>query len=355
VGNYEKVITLRFPKKGGETEQKKPPQAVKYSKPLARRKVGGIRFFDMGWIKSGSEYITLPYVDPQGNDDFGGQPAEGVYTGVDGSLGADNFADRDALIFAVPQSEWTRNFKQITDTETSVYNGPTVVYKGTSYFLFNESAFWTGGRFKPNVEPVGSTVTFTLPASAWWGSSFPNANHKITATHDYSAPAVTMELGTNFDVFMFPWMFFMSSLTQHNPSFGVRIWNLLTYSFAIAPRDVLMNPSNPYYDWRALVGSGAGWGPSSPISDYEDWYYTTAMIQEYFPYRANQATGLAGVYTHSATSPNNFLTGYSSSPPADPTLTSLNAGMAATFPAFTGWLIAVIKQGSDYYYIWWNV
>jgi hypothetical protein len=322
VGNYEKVITLRFPKKGGETEQKKPPQAVKYSKPLARRQTDPlITFYDLAQVNhqdlnaepvwEDHPILKTPSYTHAGTS--GGIVP--VFTSVRVTVEAFTNSDYQAftdMMFNYPVTEWNRRYKKIeestgldtdfttdlrvsmqdagADPNESLFLPENQISKsghGGSYETVKEANLaayhWTWdrdkhGAIKENLDeltvnlepwhPLDITSTYAGYLSL---STAHKDVYKVTSTYDAGAADVgTLTPKGKIEVYMMPQMGLWAATSQTDlfansaSAFDYKTTQILGPVYQIHPRENWPR----YNEDPDTTGTGGDFGSDTKVSAY---------------------------------------------------------------------------------------
>jgi hypothetical protein len=363
--NYEKVITIKGRKVVGTPEQQKPPHVVKYSKPLARRKRSGIRFYDLGWIKDGDDWITISYEDAL--------TATALTYNSDGTRNNSRKANPLTLadwqilfdaIFEIPVEEWAENYRQITEEHTQ-YWAMSVSFRGSGYSLSTASSHWSNGIFRPTVSGSGTTSVNWLLAFATLELT---GAVKVTSIYDYSASAVPFTLSANCDIFLIPHIFYRyaeaTAYLTGIPVIGYT--SALNDLSGLAPRDALLETSHPYFGLLEAWNNNPSWADGVQTGGtYTDIHNLINYWKTYHPTRARQANRNGAVYTDTALNVADFAPSADwPAPPSTPSLvgygqkiitahsgTIPHTGSATSTPLF-GRLFGVVRQGGQFYYFW---
>lgn len=364
---FEKLITILAGRKKPGGEQKSPVRPSVIKRPLARRRLGGIRFWDLGYIKSGEEYINLPYTDtlsalPVTWNTDNTRNNSRAYT----PMGlADYQASLYDTIFDVPVEEWTENYKQIDETMTQ-YKTLNVIFNAVGYTLTTASANWSNGVFRPDSFGAGLiAIDWEDLAIASLGNSTPGAL-KVTAEYDYSASEVAFTFGRNCDIFIVPAVYDLRAYVTINlptsPVTGHQ--ELLNELTGIGPREAFFDPSHEYFERVEGFNTIQSWGLGGSGADYTTVHDLVRYWQEYEPHRARQAARsgptLSPIYTDAPLAVADFAPiAQWPDPPFSPDTTGYVTYALTVFStqhagAETGRLLAVVKQSGQYYYIWAN-
>lgn len=358
------LVNVHTPERG-EDERKGYLSRRRVPEYLHRRKVSGIRFFDLGYIKSGDAWVNLPFVDPLAALPLELNTYNGAIKNQRTFIESDLYEYTRDLIYQIPQEEWTRNYKQIDDTLTSQTFAMAVYFRGNFYELKAASDYWQNGVFKPDKPDFTDFTPEELPLgdvgflfNPFGYLTTGGAGSKITTTLDYDAPAVTDFVPSKtMDVFLMP-LYFASQVTQTEAVTGLYKRHLLNLLAMIAPREALLDPSHPFYG--RMVGSTTGGAANYGFGTNHS--YNAASGD---PEINRQQQGVR-----------EYLLAYEGRRAAERILTNGNAWSGGPMPpgdygdgmtnekyaAFTSWnfatltengnLAAVIRQGGALYYCW---
>jgi hypothetical protein len=372
---FEDLIIVKAPQRKKKAARKWPADPSDRGKLLARRRTGGIRFYDLGYMLDGAEYVNLPFVDFHSTEDID-DTAEiaGVAT-----LTIDLFDDLNELIFAVTQEDWPTTFKQLDDTYIDNY-GTTfgssmfVTYKGTGYFLSSSTA-WNGEIFRPNGAVTNDSFLFQANSRLFTSFSLNgvgSSSYKVTIENNYAADEVVFVPSNSMDVFLVP--SFIDAIIQHvhdhtpHPLFP----ELVSYGETDAldnlrfvyPREVLFDESVEVYGEYL---TGWNWSrapipePNDTAAAYEDAYRMETYWKTFGGLRAGREVFVLGENPPSPPFPipvANFQAEADfPAPPGRPpgVLGEAASGFINVTGTMNGALLAIIKQGASYYYVWRDV
>lgn len=342
-------------------QQSKPDPKKTLAQPRRRiRRLGrrrttssGIRFWDMGFILDGADYINLPYADPQNGTPLTYDAGTNSVIPT-ASPTITDYTTRDDLIFAIDIADWKTNFRQINQSYIDRL-GVSFTYKGEANVLQASDPRWDGDTWMPDGTESGTDTFLNSPELTVLDIS-PATTHKFTTTRDYSATGVSFTQSEAMDIFMFPNFLYLGTNIQVNYSdiAGHQHAELLDWSSIIAPRDVALDTGHPYYGlFTRLFGS----------STYANDWYGIDYIKTYHGFRAiaqdRSATGNPFVYSPLAVADFAIAFDPTRFPPPPATGPSLTGASfvqividAQQKPNVVGSLIAVIKQNGTYYYVW---
>lgn len=358
------TLIIDAPKSGDDLKTAAFPR--RRSRKLGRRRLGGIRFYDLGQILSGASYIDLPYVDADRSmpvtDSLGGSGSTAPFVPI--SISTSQYTDLEDKVFEVPLNEWKQNYRLIdSDYDGNPVGGTiSVNYRGTAYDLSD----FANGVLKASGDTNNNfTVSSSINSELFQGIS--TIFNKITSVRDYSASAVSFVPSPNMDVFWMPqlvqpqittdYLFIVSSAVTE------RHLDLLCSHTIVWPRREAIDPTYTYYEFRYVNGtrtinpSWQDFGAPDDPDEYTRFYNGTRMIQLEQPHFARRYD-YAGSWSASSLSPASFMgdTSLWVTPPSTPPKTYLQTRTIVGFSPITssvaGSLIAVIKKGGQYYYFW---
>lgn len=349
----EHLITVKTRGKGKKRKPRWPVDPSDRSKLLIRRRPGGIRFWDVGYVWDGAKYITLPYTDPNSGNSISN---DGVVVPGWVNFDALTTAHYDPLhesILDYPTDTWKAVFHQIDDTYFT-YETPNVIYRGTLYSL-SDPDVWNGDRFLPNGPTPDDSFSVGADQRFFYGFDL-GINTKITNDPTYGSSPVAFVPSKNMDVFLAPNLNKAGLEVTHTYIMPIADFtnDALDYLRVIHPREVIFDDSLPIYQYD-LEGIAFTYSTSGgTLAEYEAVYNFTQYWKENYGYRAlrgvrdtflgDTITDLdPALYAVGATFP---------APPSTPPSTATMSAQLLTESALNGNLIAVILKGGIYYYVW---
>lgn len=319
---------------------------------FGRRRTGGIRLWDLGFLVSGG---NLPFVDPDAEES------------IEGGLATLTLAYYDqiqSLIFAVDQSEWKTAFKQIDDTYRDYgtnFGHPSfpfaISYKGTGYTMDQPEVF-DGTTFRPNgaessdeFRVITNTHVFhQIRANVIGGN-------RITAVLDYAADEVAFTPSKSMDVFVVPALIDATLSSVHGVVLD--LGDIVIYFISdsldalrfIYPRDSTYNYLEGDILWDRSIEA------NSDLAHYQAAWEVTEYWKANYGLRAGREIYDNPTTTFEELDPADYANGtLYPEPPTMPPLEStetLRAEFNPTTP-LAGALVGIIKKGSEYYYFWQN-
>jgi hypothetical protein len=231
-----------------------------------KKQSGFIQFYDLGQIKSGGNWIDLPFQFVPDDIAYDSGQANRMFLE---NFDADNWADLFDKIFEVPIGEWKENYRKLDFDSAYSY--------GIDYFTKGDYA----AVAKPNQRPrLIDILTVSEPPNSandnWTAEGFKvesaqtrvqilsfNAFYdfdtadtetfKITETNNFEADAATISLPENFDIFLVP-KITINSLVSAIPTevsgLGFQQY-LLNAFYSALPRKLLfdLNLQNYLFDF----------------------------------------------------------------------------------------------------------
>lgn len=321
---------------------------------FGRRRTGGIRFWDLGYVLNGDQYVNLPFVDPHSGEPILTSALE--YPLFD-TLTSAYYSQLATLVQEVPVAEWKANYKRVDSVYTDV-EPLIMIYRGVTYNTDSTSA-WDGETFRPNEPPTDDAFfLFSNRKFEVFNLNSVGTTFKATTEPDYSADTATFVPSANMDVFLMPNLHNISLNLRHtNIGVGTQTRDYLNVLRYIYPRDeVLHDPTHPIYGFTL---DSVRWTRSFPdeddLEEYEVVHPITRFWQSVDNARALRAVVVAEVPTFSALSVNAYADAgkYPDPPsmPGDADTIEMGYSRSANF-ALAGSLVAVIKKGGVYYYVW---
>lgn len=307
-------------------------------------------------MKSGLTYIDLPFVDPQS--------ANPITSGIFATLTDAYHEQVRDLIFAVPVEDWAENFYQIDDAY-NLYGAvfgftASVGYKGEVYFL-TDASVWNGERLIPDGAATNNAFSVSFNGRLFPGFSVNavGSTAKVTALPDYTADAVTFTPTKHMDVFLPPALMPVRLVAVHTrtvpplPAPTVETNDTLDKLRFVYPRELIHDEGVSIYG-QYLTGAPNWKSDGTGNTTYANIW----GITDYWKGRHGVRAGRFAASTWSVLAPANYATAamYPAPPslPPDPTTYSLEGEFTVETPR-NGTLLAVIKQGSNIYYIWQDV
>lgn len=349
---------------------------------LPRRKAGFLNFYDLGQIKSGADWIDLPF---NVNPGFSATVVSG-HTVTDFSpFTLTNWESLYTLIAAVPHADWKDQYRKLEFGESGKYG--VSEYQGRGGILLDSSNVdpanklqasnpeWLATGLKPlqdwiEVFPTGGLSMIYKTADT--------TNYKVTDTHDYAAPAVTLKIKRGANVFLMPLVMYTLAVQEVGIDAAFRGATLYSH-WTIKPRALLLDKTlkkwfDPPFDEVPILegyylastsyrSSGAWMFDASHIGDafataYINWMKAQPQAQLWvqrgtagsggatfafeplanFPFPATGPQSVVNVHIFHTQSPQ-----FEGLP---------DIGDDADRYEGEGLLLGVIQQGSKFYYIW---
>lgn len=188
-----------------------------------KRRVGGINFYDLGQIRSGENWVDLPF-------------SRSRWDGLDPIEFDISFLnDLQDLIFSVNISDWRSTYRKFTYAMAERY-GVDFLFDGGQLGVGRSGSRWKIGTTELITENYLTEQGFLINAlpNEWelisYGGGFrwigTTEDYKITDTLDYNAAAVPFELQSGADIFLVP---AISSVSIGEGSIGNTIGGVRKY------------------------------------------------------------------------------------------------------------------------------
>lgn len=354
-------LTINILGKGEGDGKKTAVHPSRKARRFGRRRVGGIRFWDLGYILEDEVYRTLPFIDPNSGNVIPHLSEVSPSWVTFEFLTTDHIDTLHGLIFDQPLATWKDTFYKI-DNRYQLYQVPSVVYRGTSYSL-GDADVWDGERFLPNgaVSDNSFAVNFGDNFFTAFSINRLGENTKVTLEQSPTADEVEFVPSRTMDIFMAPHLIKTRLEAAHSivlPSADFTIEHM-DYLREVYPREVIHDNSLDIYEYNLLgthsysVDSGSGGGT---LEQYETVWNITEYWRANYGYRAlrGQVDGLNDIIT--VIDPDDYASPLIyPEPPTFPTFPGANY-LLTEFTKETAWpapvLLAVILKGGVYYYVW---
>lgn len=352
-------------------------------KPLKRRlkkKTGLINFYDLGQIKSGADWIDLPFQFVPEDIGYISDSADQM---ILENFSTDNWNDLKDKIMEVPIGEWANNYRKL-DFDTA-FN------YGIDYFADGD---WVAVA-KPNQRPRLNDILYVSPpensqTDNWTETGLKlstatnrvkifsfNAfysfdtddtlNFKVTETSDFEAAPTTLSLPENFDIFLVPEIT-LNSLVSAIPTIvsGTGFQHYLLNAFySPLPRKLLFDLGLQqflfdfyYFAWHETEYRTVGIGTSAAASFVD--YFKSLPDARAFYFNLGDAGTLSpprdrvsvSAFPTTGLGENGFWF-------KSEAVSAIGSGESATSAQSrvndeSGVLIAVIKTASKTYFVWKN-
>lgn len=326
----------------------------------------GIRFYDMGWMLQDGVWQELPFVDPEKSVAMGNDGTQ--FTNIDNDGSASLYAIRDELIFDIPKEEWPTTFKLIDESIGDDYTVFGFWNEGGG-MLNSSNPDFNAGVWTPDGDFEYFGISYQVGYEAAYYGEGSVYGHYLTSEPDPNATPLTINLGKNFDVFILPRLIHFQGhmqLQRNVPPVFTEL-DRLGFHAAISPRYPYLDPTHPTYG--TLVHPFANslqssWNQSNPTAA-TDWpviYKLFEYMRDYMagPQRAGRMSYNHGTATYTFTTPMSLASfpnpTFWPAPPSTPINTSpnYNQGAVGFYDLAPGvpYLLAVIKLGNSYYYLW---
>jgi hypothetical protein len=378
-------ITIRRRPRRPDEPARGPLATRRQADELPRRLSGYVNFYDCGQIWDGSAWKDWTFtIDP--NEAFTSTTADpiAVIDGFDSSA----WAAWSNNIFAIDAADWRTKYRKIDFADSpkfgvSVYNGRGGILSNSTTpdplnMLGPDNPEWSGRGLKP-IDKNNILVQNTGPLCLGF-NTYDTTNFKVTAVQDYSAPTVAVDLAKGADIFLIPRPLFPQAIQE----IGVGAAGRFAYLWAgwsTAPREIFFEKtlkrfvSSPFAEVPFFQGyfandpyeSGGAWMFDAAdigdllAADLANWIKTRSnsnlYVQRGFP-------TTSGTYGYESLA--NFPFAGSGPQPAWPGISYLwepevsqffrtaQSGVHGNRPMIAGILIAVIKTGQSFKYVWTN-
>lgn len=213
----EVEIKIRRQRPGPHDQASRGPLDIpRYADEGKRRLHPGIRFFDLGQIKSGDSWIDIPFNIKTGvTITHPGGPNFTVFAFSDFTLS--NWNTLYSQLMAVPFSQWKNQYRLIEDNKYGVSE-----YQGRGGFLSDSDTFNPANLLQednpdwktPRIKSINTWLA-TLNGGGLFTSfdTFPlNTAFKVTSVFDYSASSVSIDFKKPTDVFLIPQVIYAMAL-----------------------------------------------------------------------------------------------------------------------------------------------
>lgn len=306
--------------------------------PRRKPKTSGLKFYDLGYIQ-GEPYFDLPFSSLPTLENNFASPVRAV--------NRDDYEARDSFLFDfTPPEDYAATFSQIIKTQGTIYD--LRVSNGVTTFILNSSSDkWNDQNLIVLDASFFSQSVFEIICPNQFFHSFKlkgTGRNKITTVFDFNADDFTTFIPTKtMTIYLLPELIFsVGQAINGTPNYR------LNYFYTIFNRAMFFNLMDDFYGYE-INGTWTG-NPSDSTNYLKAWQAT--LVQK--------AKTSARAFNNSFANPNivnmnlsDYPPAYYTTPPAVPSGGGfLTAVMANATPVPNEALLAIIKQGSQYYYIW---
>lgn len=340
-----KKVTIEIDRAGQKNQKHAPkiPKGLISSRrendyQARRLSFGNINFYDCGQIKSGEVWLDIGWQKIP-NWTF---ISSNTYLEVD-ELTLSDWQDLIDYLMLVSFEDFPATYRKLEYADAFRYG--IQIYNGTDFFsLAASNPKWTTSGLKV---PLSSANFNLLAGSAFntFGDISPtNISYKITSEFDYAAQAVSLSFNKPTDFFLVPMIICESATSRIR--FDGTLTGYLNYIYRPASRETFLdNPllnaalPNPYFTYRSLSGV--------PVPD------TSLIFDEILALLASRSGARHFKVGTGSAAVGDFPNGddiFFDGDGAAISTADLIDGAKATVPE--GGLLAFIKQGANWYYLW---
>lgn len=324
-----------------------------------------INFYDLGWIKDGDEYVDLPFSVDTGLGVTYPTPNNPQFD-LPMFTQATHWAALYDMIFDVPLDQWKTTYKKVSYEEGNQYG-----FGCNGSFLDGSNTNWTEQGLNPtpslDIDQNRIVLSFDLSDTT---------NYKITATNDYADDEVEIDLSNGADVFLVPQPCYLSATNSGGVDppeaydahfFG--LWTVHSRVHMLNKTKKVFSPTDiPLFRFSE---SGARWSSNDHTLTYEtspgvwdDDSLSSSFKAEMYTYWKSLASALFHVRRISGGVSSNSFEAISNFPITDSSpyfefvifFTHPWDSGSSSYSNFIerddGLLMAVIKIGSNWYYVW---